>query len=369
MAKKKAKAKFQDDIVSNQIISKYGDIVEEGTKVLQDLENYNTLSISPALDLALGGGLREGSVTIMSGDPKTGKTTTALYSAAKAQAEGKTVVYFNTEGRLTKENFRGIKGLDVEKIKIVQATDAQPVVSAETFLNVLETYIKNTPNFFGIVDSVSSMVPQDELDGEIRTGVRNQLPRLNSMFFKRIANDVSRTKAMLVCILHNIANTGGSRWAPSKMADGGNMIQFQAGTNMVITHRGKWDETDENGQDVGQVANWTVKTSAAGGKPNSTAVSYIKYGVGIDETRELCEIANELMFIKKGGAWYTITCAIENRTDPDIKSILKKNDVNEDNLEEIEKFFKFQGMAKLSNFIDSNEKIQKFLYNEIKNVL
>lgn len=368
MAKKKAKNKFEDDIVSNQIIKKYGDIVEEGTKVLKDLESFKTLSISPALDLALGGGLREGSVTLMCGDPKTGKTTTALYAAAKAQQQGKTVVYFNTEGRLTKENFKGIKGLDVEKIKIVQATDAQPVVSAETFLNVIETYIKNTPDFFGIVDSSSSMVPQDELDGDIRTGVRNQLPRLNSMFFKRISNDISRTKAMLVCILHNIANTGGSRWSPAKMADGGNMIQYQAGTNMVITHRGKWEESDEQGNDVGQVANWIVKTSAAGGKPNSNAVSYIKYGTGIDEIRELSEIANELTFIKQTGAWYTIICAT-NSTDQRIISLLNKNNVCIDNPEEIEKFFKFQGMAKLSKFIEENEEIQEFLYDEIRSVL
>jgi recombination protein RecA len=368
MAKKKTKNKFDDDLVSNQIVSKYGDIVEQGTKVLADLENYENISVSPAIDLALGGGLREGSVTIMSGDPKTGKTTTALYAAAKAQAAGKTVVYFNTEGRLTKENFKGIKGLDVENIKIVQATDASPVVSAETFLNVIETYIKNTPNFFGIVDSISSMVPQDELDGEIRTGVRNQLPRLNAMFFKRIANDVSRTKAMLVCILHNIANTGGSRWSPAKMADGGNMIQFQAGTNMVITHRGKWEEVDENGRDMGQIANWNVKTSAAGGKPNSAAVSYIKYNTGIDEVRELCEIANELTFIKQTGAWYTISSAVGS-DDKRIKSLLKKNDIDLEDKEVVEKFFKFQGMARLSAFIENNEEIQKFLYDEIKSVL
>ena len=368
MAKKKAKNKFEDDVVSNGIIKKYGDIVEEGTKVLKDLENFKTLSISPSLDLALGGGLREGSVTIMAGDPKTGKTTTALYAAAKAQAAGKTVVYFNTEGRLTKENFKGIKGLNIEKIKIVQSTDAQPVVSAETFLNVIETYVKNTPDFFGIVDSSSSMVPQDELDGDIRTGVRNQLPRLNSMFFKRISNDVGRTKAMLICILHNIANTGGSRWSPAKMADGGNMIQYQAGTNMVITHRGKWEETDDNGHDVGQVANWLVKTSAAGGKPNSNAVSYIKYGIGLDEIRELCEIANELTFIKQAGAWYTILSAIGS-DDKRILSILKKNDVDPSDKEATEKLFKFQGMAKLSKFIEDNQEIQDFLYDEIKSVL
>lgn len=369
MAKKKAKAKFDDDIVSNQVIAKYGDIVEQGTKVLSDLQTFKTIGISPALDLALGGGLREGSVVVMTGDPKTGKTTTSLYFAAKAQLAGKNVVYFNTEGRLTKENFTGIKGLDADKIKIIQATDNKPVVSAEEFLNSLELYVKNQPDFVAIIDSVSNMVPQDELDGEVRTGVRAQLPRLLSMFFKRISNDVARTRAILIFITHNIANTGGSRWSPAKMADAGNMLQYQAGTNMVITHRGKWEETDASGNDVGQVANWVVKTSAAGGKPNSNAVSYIRYGTGIDEVRELCEIANELTFIKQAGAWYTVTTAIENQKDPAIQALLKKNDVDVKSPEAVEKFFKFQGMSKLGEFIEQNEEIQQFLYEEIRNVL
>jgi recombination protein RecA len=367
MAKKKAKNKFEDDIVSNQIISKYGDIVEQGTKVLADLQNFNTIGISPALDLALGGGLREGSVVAMTGDPKTGKTTTSLYFAAKAQQAGKNVFYFNTEGRLTKENFTGIKGLDASKIKIIQATDNQPVVSAETFLNAIETYVKNTPDFVAIIDSVSNMVPQDELDGEVRGGVRAQLPRLLSMFFKRISNDVARTKAILIFVTHNIANTGGSRWSPAKLADCGNMLQYQAGTNMVITHRGKWEESDDQGNDVGQVANWVVKTSAAGGKPNTNAVSYIRYGTGIDEVRELCEIANELTFIKQTGAWYTIISAVGSE-DKRILKLLKKHEVSDD-AEAKEKFFKFQGMARLSKFIEENKEIQDFLYDEIKSVL
>ena len=367
MAKKKAKNKFEDDIVSNQIISKYGDIVEQGTKVLADLQNFNTIGISPALDLALGGGLREGSVVAMTGDPKTGKTTTSLYFAAKAQEAGKNVFYFNTEGRLTKENFTGIKGLDASKIKIIQATDNQPVVSAETFLNAIETYVKNTPDFVAIIDSVSNMVPQDELDGEVRGGVRAQLPRLLSMFFKRISNDVARTKAILIFVTHNIANTGGSRWSPAKLADCGNMLQYQAGTNMVITHRGKWEESDDQGNDVGQVANWVVKTSAAGGKPNTNAVSYIRYGTGIDEVRELCEIANELTFIKQTGAWYTIISAVGSE-DKRILKLLKKHEVSDD-AEAKEKFFKFQGMARLSKFIEENKEIQDFLYDEIKSVL
>ena len=366
---KKMKVKFEDDSVSNHINTKYGNIIESGSKVLRDIQGYETIGISPALDIALGGGLREGSCVVMTGDPKTGKTTTALYFAAKAQKLGKNVYYLNTEGRLTKENFNGIQGLDADKIKIIQATDEQPIVSAEMYLNSLEAHIKGTPNLVAIVDSTSSMVPQDELDGEIRTGVRNALPRLLSMFFKRISGDVARNKAVVIFITHNIANTGGSRFAPTKMADCGNMLQYQSGTTMVITHRGKWEVPKESGNHVGQIANWTIKTSAAGGRPNSTAASWIRYGIGIDEAQEIAQIASEFSMIKRSGAWYDITVAADHRDDPVIKSFLIDHEVDPADDEAVTKAFKFQGMQNVTDFLTDNEDITQFIYQQIKEIL
>lgn len=364
MAKKKKIIEFEDDAVSNNINKKYGNIIESGSQVLATLENFEIIGISPALDIALGGGIREGSCVALTGDPKTGKTTTALYFAAKAQKKGKRVFYFNTEGRLTKENFKGIKDLDVDSIKIVQATDSNPLVSAEDYLNILEKHVKSTPDLVAIVDSTSNMVPQDELDGEIRTGVRNALPRLLSMFFKRISGDVSRTKAIIIFITHNIANTGGSRWAPNKMADCGNMLQYQAGTNMVITHRGKWEVPKDSGNHVGQVANWIIKTSAAGGIPNSTAEGWIRYGVGIDEAQEIAQIASQFAMISRSGAWYTMTTCVDNQEDPVIKSWILENKV-----EDVEKAFKFQGMEKVVKFLEDNPSICDFIYEQIREML
>ena len=365
MAKKKKTVEYDDPTVAT-LCKKYGNVIESGTKVLESLETYDTISVSPALDMALGGGLREGQVVVMTGDPKTGKTTTALYAAAKAQAKGKKVYYLNTEGRLTKQNFRGIKGLDVDAIQVVQATDDTPIVSAETYLNIMERLIKEEENLFLICDSTSNMVPQDEIDGEIRTGVRNALPRLLSMFFKRISGDVSRMKALAVFITHNIANTGGSRFSPSKMADCGNMLQFQAGTNMVITHRGKWEVPKESGNHVGQVANWKVMTSAAGGTPLTQFQSWIRYGVGIDEAQELAQIASEFALIQAKGAWYTIQCLVDNKDQILVANYLKDKEVDVDDLEAVTKAFKFQGMEKVTNFLNENEELKDYLYRQVR---
>jgi recombination protein RecA len=364
MAKKRKANKFAEDAVSSSVVSTYGDVVRTGTEVLDNLNNLQIIGVSPALDIALGGGFREGSCVVMTGDPKSGKTTTALHFASKCQALGKKVIYINTEGRLSVQNFDGIKGLQADKILVVESTDDK-ILSAEDFLNIIEYYINNDPECVIIIDSTSNMVPRDELEGEVRTGVRNALPRLLSMFFKRIGSSITKNKTILLCVTHNIANTSGSRYAPMKMADCGNMLQYQAGTNMVITHRGKWQVPAQTGPHVGQIANWVIKTSNAGGLPNSTAESWIRYGIGVDEIQEIIHIACEFRLIKTAGAWYTIQCAIDDKASPIIAKVLKKNEISEKE-EDIERFFKFQGVNNLCDFLNENPSVADFIYQNVK---
>lgn len=361
---KKVNTKFAQDNVSSSIISKYGDVVRSGTEVLESINSLSVIGLSPALDIALGGGIREGSVVVMTGDPKSGKTTTALHFASKCQKLNKRIIYVNTEGRLSKQNFDGIKGLEPDNILIIESTDER-VLSAEDFLNIIEYYINNDPGCLIIADSLSNMVPACELEGEVRTGVRNALPRLLSMFFKRISGTLMKNKTILICITHNIANTGGSPYAPQKMADCGNMLQYQAGTNMVITHRGKWQVPKDTGPHVGQIANWVIKTSNAGGRPNSTAESWIKYGIGVDEAQEIIQIACEFRLIKASGAWYTIQCAVDDTNNTTISTLLSANNIA-NTAEDVERFFKFQGINNVAEFINNNPQIADFLYQKIK---
>lgn len=358
-----------DNIAISHLNKRYGKIIQSGTEVLSELETYKVLSFSPALDIALGGGIREGTCVNITGDPKTGKTTSALYFAAKAQKEGRSIYYFNTEGRLTAHNFTGIKDLKPEEIEIIQTSDLVPQISAETYLNCLEQLIKQDPGMVAIVDSASNMIPQEELDGDIRTGVRNGLPRLLSMFLKRTSGDVARMRSIIIFITHNIANTGGSRFSPSKMADCGNMIQYQAGTNMVITHRGKWEVPKESGNHVGQVANWKIITSAAGGRPNSTAESWIRYGVGIDESQEIAQIATQFALISAKGAWYTLTCFSQNTEDPIVSDWLIRQGVDIKDEDEVMKAFRFNGMESVVSFLSKNEDLQELLIKQVKDLL
>ena len=100
----------------------------------------------------------------------------------------------------------------------------------------------------------------------------------------------------------------------------------------------------------------------------SKAESWIKYGVGIDEVQEVIQIACEFRLIKAAGAWYTIRCALDKMDDKRVKKVLKDNEVPEDE-EAAEKFFKFQGVNRLSEFLTDNEPIAELVYEEVRELL
>ena len=87
-------------------IKEYGNIIKTGTEVLKEKSDYKVISISPAIDIALGGGVREGCWVTLTGDPKSGKTTTAMQIATNCQKEGRPVIYLDAEGRLKDMNFQ-----------------------------------------------------------------------------------------------------------------------------------------------------------------------------------------------------------------------------------------------------------------------
>ena len=129
-----ARAKNNDPAFIKEIVKKYGNVISTGAQVLERRKDYKIITVSPSVDLSLGGGIKEGSWVILTGDPKCGKTTTALQIAANCQKEGRPIIYLDAEGRLKEMNLLGVDGLDRDKMKIIHSED-EPL-SAEAFLDI-----------------------------------------------------------------------------------------------------------------------------------------------------------------------------------------------------------------------------------------
>jgi recombination protein RecA len=348
-----------------KIIKDYGEIIRSGTEVLETKKNYKIISISPAIDIALGGGIREGSWLTLTGDPKSGKTTTAMQIAANCQKDGRPIIYLDTEGRLKDLNFE-VHDLDPEKMTIVAPEDKP--VPAEDFLDVAYKMMSH-PDYYGavlIIDSVSSLMPKKELDGDF-SPTRAGLPKILSIFTKKIGQLLPRQHGLIIAITHYIANTGG--FGKHKMSDGGNKIQYQADTRMEIASGGEkisavspW--TNTSGDRIGQVLNWKIVCSSMG-PPGGQVQSYLRYGYGIDKTQEILMLACDLGLIDKSGAWFT--CEFMGACKDLAHEI--KPDLNVDDEEELIKAFKFQGQEKLFQFLSENPKLIEFLGSSIKEML
>ena len=62
--------------MSKDIIKEYGNVLHDPASITE--RPLEVLSVGPKLDIALGGGVPEGSLFIMTGPEKVGKTVTAL---------------------------------------------------------------------------------------------------------------------------------------------------------------------------------------------------------------------------------------------------------------------------------------------------
>jgi len=346
-------------------IKEYGNIIKTGTDVLQEKINFEVIPISPAIDVALGGGVREGCWLTLTGDPKSGKTTTAMQIAVNVQKMGREVIYMDVEGRLKDMNFQ-VEGFNLDKIHVIAPEDKP--IPAEDFLDIAYKMMSD-PEYQGailIIDSISSLLPSKELDGDM-SPKRAGLPKILSIFTKKIGMLLPRQRGLVIAITHYIANTGG--FGKAKLSDGGNKIQYQADTRMEIASGGEkvpavkpWTTSD--GERIGQIVNWKIICSSMGA-PGGQVQSYIRYGAGIDNVQEVLILACDLGLISKGGAWFTCDFVV------DCKDLIKEmnKDVNVDDDEALTKAYKFQGQDKLYAFLKDSPKLVNFLEKQIKEML
>ena len=216
------KAKDKDDEITNPttLTAKImADLNREfGGKIANNAESIltrdiKTINVSPALDLILNGGIPEGSFVSLSGKPKTGKTTTALTFAAKAQKLGKTIYFINVGGRLKKMNLTGIKNLDTspEKFVVIESDD-ENIRSSKDFLNAVEFIVKNHPGCVVIIDSLSALVDGQQLTNGAGSGMPGGGQKVVAEFVANMSNVVPVKKTIIVGITHKIPTIAVHMW-------------------------------------------------------------------------------------------------------------------------------------------------------------
>lgn len=350
----------------DQIVKQYGNVIVKGNDLLNTRKDYKILKVSPIIDVSLGGGVKEGSWVMLSGAAKSGKTTLAMQIAKNGQDEGRPIIYLNAEGRLKEMNFE-VEGLDPEKMQIVTAEDKP--LSAEIFLDIVTKLLtaKENQGAICIIDSISSLIPARDLEGEVSGERRPGLPKILGDFVKRLGQIIPNQKSIVVMITHLITNTSG--YGPGMLADGGVKIGYQADTRMQVKSIEPWVQ---DGEQIGQAVNWKIMCSSIG-SPGGECQSWIRYGKGIDKIQEVMMMGQEAGLITQAQSWFTCNFLL---TKPAIISKMINIELNEEgfykndeDLTEATRFCKFQGAEKVYYFLRDYPEVYEALLSDIQSLL
>jgi len=270
------------------------------------------ISISPALDILLGGGIVSGTWNTIYGPPKFGKTALALRIAAKCQEMGKMVYYGNVEARLKRRDLISTSGLKPELFKVVTSRGAEfneknelaqeaLILTAEGHIAEYENLLKNGHNSCLIIDSESYLCTNAEMEGDITDMQRADAAKLMAKFVRRNKDLICFNNWTVIVIRHIAANPTGYG-APTK-EKGSNAGNYQTDVKLRGDKVEEWKEGDDI---VGQIMSWKLETGALPGAVKGTSIqSYFRFGYGIDEEAELANLAIELGLASVKTPWYT----------------------------------------------------------------
>jgi len=288
----------------------------------------------------------------------THNTLTSLSFAAQCQKPengGRHVYYLNIEGRLKSMNLKGIQGLDLSKMTVYRSTQ-EKILTAKDYLNLAFKAINTHPGSLIIIDSVSALCDEKEMDEGIGYENRGAGNKLFAGFCRQAANIVPVQNCIVWAIMHLAQSQG---MFGGFIEKGSKALQYQADVQMRVKYDKAWNVGVEGKEkQIGQQVHWLIESCALG-SPGMEVDSYIRYGVGIDNTYEAINLGCQLGLINKAGAWMTLEYMQRHL---DLLGVKEWDDV-------AIKMVKTQGAEKLYKLLLDHPKWVNALENEIKAML
>ena len=270
-----------------------GAIMRLGANPNVKVESIPTGSL--ALDLALGiGGVPRGRIIEIYGPESSGKTTLALHIVAEAQKQGGEVAFIDAEHALDPTYARAL-GVDIDNMLISQPD------TGEQGLEICEALVRSGALDVIVVDSVASLVPRAEIEGDMGDAHVGLLARLMSQALRKLAGSISKTHCVVIFI-NQLREKVGVVYGNPEVTTGGRALKFYSSVRMEVRRI----EAIKDGSEV--IGNRTrakiVKNKCA--PPFKEAFFDIMYGEGISKWGEMVDLAVQLELINKSGSWFSI---------------------------------------------------------------
>ena len=269
-----------------------GSVMRMGDNMSMNIESIPTGALS--LDLALGiGGLPRGRIVEIYGPESSGKSTLAMHAVAEAQRNGGICAYIDAEHAMDPV-YAGAIGVNVDDLLISQPD------TGEQALEIADMLIRSGALDILVIDSVAALTPRAEIEGEMGDSHPGLQARLMSQALRKLPGTLSKSSTIAIFI-NQLREKIGVMYGSPEVTSGGRALKFYSSVRLDIRRI----EQIKDGADV--IGNRTrvkvVKNKCSA--PFKQAEFDIMYGRGISREGSLLDVAVELGFIKKSGAWFT----------------------------------------------------------------
>ncbi|MGZ9413335.1 recombinase RecA [Mycoplasma sp. 1012] len=278
----------------NEIEKKFGkeSIMLLGEKPPVDTETFSSGSI--AIDHALGiKGFPKGRIIEIFGPESSGKTTISLHAIAEIQKNGGIAAFIDAEHSIDPTYAKNL-GININNLILSQPD------SGEQALEIVDTLVRTGAIDLIVVDSVAALVPEAELNGEMRDQTIGAQARLMSKALRKITGSLNKNKTTVIFI-NQIREKVGVIFGNPETTPGGRALKFYSSIRMEVR---KSTQLTTGSDITGNL----VKIKVVKNKlsiPFKTANVEIIFSQGISKYAEIAQLAEDFGILIKKGAWYS----------------------------------------------------------------